>query len=230
MCMKTLLLLVCLLIAPFVYAQTDLALVRTTGEAVVYAVPDEIHISITITEIGNTVKEARNKNNEVSKNAIVYLKRAGIAEKHIQTQYQYVNPVRPNYKKKEISHYEARQSIQICIKDLTKYETIVDNLLEVGVTTIGSPSFKTTESRKYKDQARQKAIVAAKEKAELLAGALGQSIGKAHDIKEKNYSYSAPLAYSNVAVSSNESAQGGDTFALGQLEIKATIEVAFILE
>ena len=233
--MKNSILLVAgLLLSLSIFAQNNPAtsLITTSGEAIVYAVPDEILLSFTITTTDDNIKGARKQNRAIAEPVIQYLKAAGIEPQHIQTQYMSMEPVKENYKTNKVLYYRASQTIAICITELGKYEEIVDQLLEREVTSIGSPRFRTTELRKKKDEARQKAIVAAKEKAELLAAALGQKIGKAHTINEsaQNWASVGQGAYANVigqdaAVSSGD----GDGFALGQLEIKATVEVAFYL-
>ncbi len=233
---KSLLLTTFIFTCAFAFSQTlagtsDKSLVTTTGEATVYAAPDEIQLSLTILESGQTVQEARAKNKQVSARAIAFLRKSGIAEPHIQTQYQYINPVKERHPSNTVIRYDASQSIEICIKDLSKYEAIVDGLLDLGVSRIGSPIFRTTESRKHKDEARKQAIRAAKEKAEMLAKELGQSIGKAHVITEVTYSYfDRGNAYSNfIGGDSGGSGSSGASFAPGQLEIKATISVSFLL-
>ncbi len=97
---------------------------------------------------------------------------------------------------------------------------------------MNGPTFRTTELRKHKDAARKKAVVAAREKAELLAQELGQSIGKAIIIEEvsANRWGGNQNAYANTSMdqtSGGESEEVG--FAPGQLEIKATVQVSFVL-
>ncbi len=211
-------------------AQDTPALITTTGEAIVYAAPDEILLDISITKEAADIVTAKRENNALSASTISYLKNQGIADQHIQTQYLSVRPVK-SHRSKVVDYYTASQTIAVCIKDLSKYERIVDDLLMMGVTSIGSPRFRNTEMRTHKDKARVKAIKAAKEKAILLAESLGQSIQKAHKITEiKTNRYAQPSAYSN-STGSDASASGSDgaSFAPGQIEVRATIEVSFLL-
>lgn len=213
-------------------AQDSPALITTSGEAVVYAVPDEILLSFTITTNDEEIKKAREKNRKKAQSAIEYLKNeAGISAPHIQTQYMSLRP-KDQFKSQKIPYYIASQTISICITDLSKFENIIDNLLEKGITSINAPIFRTTESRKYKDEARIKAIIAAKEKAELLAGTLGQKLGQAHSINEigNNWNASRANAYANSFDGVGTSQSTGEGFAPGQLEIRATVEVAFLLQ
>ena len=93
---------------------------------------------------------------------------------------------------------------------------------------------RTSELRKYRDQAREKAIQAAKEKAAALAAALGAKLGRPYSIVENPSEYEAGQNNSNNNSGSTIEDPTGDepmpTFAPGTVDINATIRVSFILE
>jgi len=211
----------------------SMPLVTTTGEAIVYAAPDEIRMTLGIETTGVDISKTKAKNNKISTETIKYLKAEGIASQHIQTQYLRVSKLhRPVMVGKGVLHnFSANQTIHICIKDLSKYTAIVDGLLAIGVTSISSPQFRNTHIRKYKDEARVKAIKAAKAKAELLANTLDQGIGRAHQVKDINLGYRSNNqgAYATGGSNDNIEPEGELSFAPGQLEVSARVEVSFVL-
>lgn len=210
---------------------SDRPLINTRGSATVYAIPNEALISFSVITFSNEISDAKNKNGKISIETINYLKRRGVQEKHIQTQYLTVGK---NYRHdrdpgRELK-FQATQSISVCIEDLKKLEGIMSDLLTKEITNLGTPVFRTTELDKYKSEARAKAILNAKAKAEMLAGELEQTIGKAHRISEVNFEHGGRVAYANFAEDSGRSAPAPqDSFAIGQLEIKADIDVSFNL-
>lgn len=209
------------------------SLITTTGDAVVYAAPDEIRMTLGIETTAVEISKAKADNNRISSKTIKYLKEQGIAPQHIQTQYLRVSKLHRRIVIGNVTHeFGANQTIYICIKDLKKYTTIVDGLLEIGVTSVGNPQFRNTNIRKYKDEARVKAIKAAKEKATLLVGALGQSIGVAHQIKEIDLGYNRNNqgAYATTTNSASIEPEGELSFAPGQMEVMARVEVSFVLK
>jgi uncharacterized protein YggE len=210
------------------------ALISTRGTATVYVEPDEALLSFSILTQGDNLLDARAQNSEISSNTIAHLKNAGIDAKHIQTQYLSVGVRYKDYRNKETLYYEASQHFQICITNLDDYEEIIMGLLEQGIENLSSPTFRSTKLRETKDEARRKAIVAAREKAEMLAQELGQEIGLAFSISEvvseNNWWATNQNAYSNTSVESNAAGASPESgFALGQLEIKASIDVSFHL-
>lgn len=100
-----------------------------------------------------------------------------------------------------------------------------------GVNSIQGVEFQVAESRKFKDDARLRAIQAAKEKATVMAAELGQTISKPWDITEENdnpiYAY-----YQNTRVlgGAMEPVPNEPTVAPGQIAIRSSIKVSFQLD
>ena len=209
------------------------SLITTTGEAIVYAAPDEIRMTLGIQTTAIEILDAKEKNNKISSATIKYLKGQGVLAQHIQTQYLRVSKLHRNHRTAEnVNHkFSANQTIHICIKDLEKYSTIVDGLLGLGVTTVSGPQFRNTNIKKYKDEARVKAIKAAKEKAVLLVNALDRKLGHAYQIKEIQMggNRNNQGAYATNVSSGSIEPDGELSFAPGQLEVSARVEVSFLL-
>jgi hypothetical protein len=111
-------------------------------------------------------------------------------------------------------------------------------MLGAGVNYVHGIQFRTTELRKYRDQARALAIQAAQEKASALAGGLAQKIGAPQEIQE-NYSnwtswYSTRWGGSmtqNVTQNVSGGAPIDDgAFAPGQISVSARVTVVFELK
>jgi uncharacterized protein YggE len=106
-------------------------------------------------------------------------------------------------------------------------------LLESGINRVNHISFHVAQTRKYRDEARAKALRAAKEKAVAMAAELGQTIGKPWEIVELGEG-GANRATSNnyVQVAYNYAQVEADvsTVAPGQVTIRASVQVSFVLE
>jgi len=60
----------------------------------------------------------------------------------------------------------------------------MDAVMSAGANRVDGIEYQSSELRKYRDQARDEATKAAKEKAVALAQALGNQIGKTYSIEE----------------------------------------------
>ena len=140
-------------------------------------------------------------------------------------------------------YYQVRKGIGIKLSDVGSFETVFTGLINNGVNYVQGVNFRTTELRKYKDQARSMAIKAAKEKAVAMAGDLGVKVGKPNSINVVDYggwnSWStggggggAGGGYNqNVSQNpNNASGDAGTTFAVGQISISATVNVSFLIQ
>ncbi len=207
----------------------NVPLITVDASSIIYTAPNEVILHLNISKKGDTVKEARTESETQVKNVIQYLKSSGIPSKHIQTQYMQIGP-KTNYKNGKIHYYMANQRLSVCLDKLENYDNIIDGLLELGVENINNPEFKTTDFKSIKDKARTQAMIKAREKAELLASALGQKIGKAKWIEDLTFrNFRNTGAYANSTESGVAEIDEDFSFAPGQIEVRASVKVSFEL-
>lgn len=207
------------------------ATISVSGEGIVNVVPDEVALNIRIEHIANSAKEAKLKNDAVVKNVLQFCKRMNIDRKDIHTQYVNLNK-NYDYQKKEY-HYKANQAIRILLRDLKKYETLVQGLLDSGTNRIDGVTFKNSQLEKHKSEARKKAILNARQKAKEYVDALQQNIGKAISISENTvhdprYPALNTMRF-NETVMADAKTTGGPTIAIGEMKVSARVQVTFEL-
>ena len=220
--------------------------INVTGEALVQVAPDEVQVSLGVEVFDKELDAAKRINDARSQALLKALKDLGIEEKHIQTdvlsvELKYRDNGAPS---NGIEGYFVRRSYKVCLKEVKKFESVVDAALKAGVNHIVDIDFKSTELRKHRDAARLEAIKAAKEKAVALAGALDVKVGKPMQINEGYFSYESPyrpwwgnsyrnqFAYQtqNAMVNGGGATEGGGTLPMGMIGIRAQITVTFELE
>lgn len=202
--------------------------INIIGESIVKVNPDYVIVKVRVEENGKTAAEAKRKH-DISVDAVMkYLKKIKIDAKDISTQYMHLNKVY-DYNTKEYNH-TANQSINIVLKDLTKYEKLIQGLLESGINRIDGIQFASTEIEKHQSNARKMAIQNAKKKALEYVGELGQTIGKAVNISEFNIStyptYNTKMMMSDAMSSTQEM----ETIAVGEMVVTAKVNVSFELK
>lgn len=234
-----------LCILPAGPVRADEAAARTitvTGSADVRVVPDEIVIRFSVETNRPTVKEAKADNDERVKRALDVVRGEGIEEKHIQTDYVNIGPWYDysGSRQKQLG-YTASKSVEVVLRDVAKFEALVEKLIAAGVNEINSIDFRTTELRKHKDAARRLAVTAAREKAADMAAVLGERIGRPLRIEEQassGWHYAgagwfakgaAPSMLNQVVEASGEGVDLA-TMALGQITVNAQVTVSFELQ
>jgi len=221
--------------------------ITVNGEAVVKVQPDQIIISFGIETWDKNIMVAKQENNEIMKKAAVVIKESGIPDKDIQTDHLSIEPrYDSNYEKKNFIGYFVRNNFVVTVAETDKVENLVTGVLQSGVNYIHSINFQTMEFKKYREQARELALNAAREKAEKMAGSLGQLIGNPIQISEgyggSNWWYysswngwgsGSRSNYMSQNVMQNIGSGTGEiseTIALGKISIKASVNVIFELK
>ena len=119
--------------------------------------------------------------------------------------------------------------LSIKLKDLSKYEDLMNGLLQSGINRIDGVSFSASNEDQLKSQARKKAVENAKMKAEEYAGVLNQTIGKAVLISEfQQPDYPQPRMYKS-AMMEGDASGGQQPIAPGEIEMRTTVNVSFLL-
>jgi uncharacterized protein len=216
--------------------------ISVNGEAEVRVVPDEVILTLGVETFDKVLKVSKKLNDDRIAKTIAAAKSHGIAPEHIQTDYIGIEPRYQNYEVyNTLLGYVVRKTVVIRLRDLSKFEELLTDAIDAGVTHVHGVEFRTTELRKYRDEARKLALKAAREKAELLAGEAGRTVGKALSIGESSFGYwssygswwgrSGPGAMQNVVQNMGGASVSTDnTLAPGQIAIRATVNTNFVLD
>src|SRR5690554_469076 len=227
--MKNLFIVLFMSIGALMSAQNQLPnTISVGGEGKVMVKPDEAVLYIGVETNNEDAKIAKTQNDAVMAKMIDFLKKSGVNAKDYKTEqvslYQ-----RQDYQTKE-KYFQASQSIQIQITDLTKYESLMAGLIEAGANKINSVQFRSSEVEKYESEARKKAVENAQKKAKDYAETLGQNVGKALMVYENNTQTIFPRVGQMKAMAYAESDTATQTLAEGEIEITAHVNISFELK
>ena len=205
--------------------------ISVSGEGKIKVTPDEAIITVAVENTGKEAAEVKKKNDEIVDKVLKLIKQRGIPTADYQTQR--VNLYKNyDYNTKKYN-YVANQTISIHLKDLTKYDKLMMDLVDSGINSIQGVEFKSSKIKEYESQARKKAMVDAKQKAEDYVSVLaGQKVGKALVISDNSYiNYPRPVYASMKSVDvAYEQMPEKETLAIGEIEIISNVSVSFVLE
>jgi len=230
--MKKVILILALVFMANSFAQEhkQVPMINVSGEGKVKVAPDQALISISIETKGTKAEDIKRENDKKMDAILKFIKKSNIAPEDFQTQRISLNP-NYDYEKKKYN-YIATQSVQILLKDLSKYDTLMEGLVNEGINRIDNVEFKSSKMLQLQSDARKLAIKDAKAKAEDFVSVLGQKVGKAIVISDNSQSYiPQPRMYTmkSMAMDKAESAPR-ETLAIGEIEIIANVSVSFVLD
>jgi uncharacterized protein len=165
-----------------------------TGE--VRLKPDVASITLGVTAEAPTAADAVRQNAIKMNQVLAALKKAGLADKDIQTsslnlapQYVYQENLPPR-----LTGYQVSNQVTVTVHDLSKLGQAVDAVVGAGATNIGNISFGLDDPKAAEDQARLKAVAALQAKADLYARATGLKIARLASLSEGGgYSPPSPM-------------------------------------
>jgi uncharacterized protein YggE len=216
--------------------------ISVRGDAEIRVVPDEVLLTLGVETIDDNLQSAKKQNDKTVKQVVDTIESFDIPAEHIKMEYLYIDQMRC-YSCSD-GDFVIRKTIMVTLRDLTKFEDLITEVISAGVTNVHGVEFRTTELRKYKDQARELAIKAAQEKARDLAKGVDQKIGVPTNIYEDYvYSRSGYSSWWGSYWGSNSVAQNvvqevsgsgdlsyEDGALPGQISVRAQVSVTFELE
>jgi uncharacterized protein YggE len=203
--------------------------VTATGE--VTRVPDVAVITAGVVTRSSTatgaIQDAANRMQRV----LAALKQAGVEERDIQTgainlnaEYRY-----PDNQAPQLVGYTANNSLTIRFRDIRNSGKILDALVAQGANQISGPNLTVDKPEAALDEARLKAIAAARARADLYARSLGMRVARVVSISENGgYAVPPPAPPMPVMARAYESAQ--TKLEPGEQNHQVSVAVTFELQ
>lgn len=200
--------------------------ISINGQGKGLAKPEIGQVDLSVVTEAKTVSPAVSENTSKMNKIIGAMKDLDIKEEDLKTISYNIYP-RYQYKegKSEIIGYEVSQTLRVKIRDLDKTSQILEKGADLGANLVGSLNFTFDEPEKLKDQARQKAILSAKRKAEDLTKVLGVRLGKIVGFTESTEPEPTPFYYEALKGVGG----GGEEpqIQTGQNEIEARVTLTY---
>jgi len=233
----------CLSAAAPAQLKGELPLVTVSGQAEVLVVPDEVVFTLEVEKMDKTLSMAKEQNDESIRQILALARRFKVAPQDVKTDYisvemKYSTDIieddddsdEKRKVKREFVGYAVSKTVILRFTDIPHFEEFFSAVLQAGISRVRDISFRTSQIRKFKDQARTLAIRAAREKAAALAREIGQTIGKAHSVSEEGEGRSSAMSNSTSMVSGRFSEDESSTIAPGTIRVTAQVSVSFILQ
>lgn len=203
-------------------------LLSVSAQAEARRVPDIASVSAGVVVQAPDASDAMRANAEQMTRVIAAIRKAGIAERDIQTsginlnpQYRYADDQPP-----VITGYQASNTVQVTVRDISRLGSTLDALVAVGANQINGPSLEVDDKQSAYDEARRSALETARQRARMYAEALGMRVLRIVSISEGG-SVGPPvpmMAMARMEKSSDSPVSPGENI------LSANLDVVFELE
>jgi uncharacterized protein len=205
-------------------------LLTVNADGVTEGRPDMATINLGVTTEGATAAAALAENARRMTALTQALRRAGVAERDIQTsnvsvypQQHYVEGQAPR-----ITGYQANNSVSAKVRRIDNTGRVIDAAVAAGGNTVNGVSFSYQDPDAQLNAARRDAITQARARAELYANALGMRVHRVVAVSEGG-GFRPPIV--PMAMERLQSADGAAStpIAPGEIETRVTVAVTFEL-
>lgn len=233
------------LAAPAAFAQTAASELMEKGHTLLVVnaqgtstqTPDMAQFSAGVTTRGQTASAALSENARRMTGVIAALRKAGVADKDIQTLNLSISPVyaQPVRKpdgsyddnERKIIAYQASNQVSVKQRKLDDYGKVIDGLVSAGANQVDGPNFTLAEPEAAQDEARIDAIQEARRRADLYAKAAGLRVTGILSITESG-GY-APITVMAAKRMESLASSPPTPIAAGEVDVKVNLNVRFEL-
>ena len=216
--------------------------ISVSGEAMVSVVPDRILITVGASTRHLDLAIAKAENDAIMKRTMAALTALGLTARDIQTDGISIQQ-RWSPDGEKLLGYSVGNMMVVTVDRTARVEPVISAALASGINYLAGVDFQTKDLKQYREQARELAVRAAREKADKMAAALGEKVGRTRQVSEQSYndggmtyrsgwnSWSSgrdrSMSQVSVGVGSSELTE---SLALGTIGIRARVSVQFDLE
>ena len=155
------------------------------GSSTVRIAPDLATIKFSVLRIQGNPKEAFQAARETTHQVQEFLMNAGIKDAgssriSLQSKFEFKSG------ENKFVGYQDSVEFRVLLYNLDRTEEILTGVIEAGVNNLGAVEFQTSRLKALRLEARQKAVAAAREKAEAYCKAAGVELGEVVHIEDVN--------------------------------------------
>ena len=204
-------------------------ILSVSGSGMVQGAPDQAAITLGVVTRAETAAEAQQENAAKAAAIRGALSALGIEDKDVKTEdYNF----RPEYgrdgSERVVVGYTASNTIRVRVRDVAKVGDVVDAVLASGANTIHSLDFSIRDTDGLRRRALESAVKDAREKADVIAHALGKSIVGVHHVTE-NTGMFQPRHTNGMMMKSMDAAAESTPIDAGTMSLTADVHIDFIL-
>lgn len=212
------------------------ATITVTGHGSLNAEPDIAVVRAGAVTEARTAREALDANTKIMTDTFAALRAMGVEDRDMLTsrltvepRYTYFDSSNGERRPPRVDGYTVSNQLTVRVRDLTTIGEVLDALITAGVNQMGGLSFAIDEPDALFAQARQAAVVDAREQAELLTEAAGATLGRIVSISQNNASQRSPQPQMARMAMAMEAADAVPV-ATGEQELSATVTIIWAID
>lgn len=206
-------------------------LISVSGEGIIKVQPDMATLRFGVVTESDNAEEARRLNAEAAAQAMNAVRALGVPERKIQLEVLRLQP-KQEYNEQTRRYvqvgFEAIRIVSVELDDVNKLPELVAQVVQQGANRLESISYDLKDRDAARDEALRQAVTKARDKAQLVASALGVELGPVHRVDEQGFNFPQPVyRMAEMAAADKVQSFEPEAYAAGEIEVRANVQAAF---
>ena len=205
--------------------------ISVSGIGRITTVPDVADVRVGVMITRTKVRDAQSAAATAMQAVIAALRKAGIADKDVQTTSLSLQPVYTypsNGNAPRLTGYQIVNAVQATVRKLDTISDVIDGALAAGATTLDGITFRVDDPSAAEAQARDAAMKNARARADALSKAAGVSITGVSSISEQSGSVPVPMPYLAAGAALDKAAS--TPVQVGTNEVDVSVTVVYLID
>ena len=204
--------------------------ITVTGHAEAVVSPDIAVATFGVQTSNADIETAKTENDRIMQAIYEAMLLSGIDRSKIKTSMFSVQPI---YKSEtgnsaeRVTGYRVQNMTTVTIEDMQNIGRVIDTAFQAGANQFQGVRFGLKKEQTFRDELMKQALLDGKRKAEMMAEALGEKLGRPVSITEN--AYSMPVMAEDARVFS-KAYQAGTPISEGTLTANADVHLIFELQ
>lgn len=210
--------------------------ISVTGKGSQDVLPDQATLRFSVVTVAADPEAARSQNATSSKAAMDVIRGLGVEENKLRLDQLQLAPKREydNETRRYIEQgFEVTRTLTVTLEDLDLLPTVIARVVQNGANRLDHVQYGLRNPDAARDQTLREAVLNARDKAILMAGALGTEVGDVLQISESGFAAPTPppiMYQAEMRTMKADAAPEPDAFAAGEITVTATVNVVFLLK
>lgn len=212
--------------------QTQTGILSVHGEGIVYGKPTVARVNLGVETEKPNAKMAQQENAKKMSEVVLALMNMGFTEDDIETANFSIYPVRSSFTSDgqyTIVGYRVSNTLIVTVRDIDRVGDVLDIATQAGVNTVNGVTFDIEDSNELYHKALQLAVSDALTKAEVIANAMGENLGKPLKVYESSSNRSAKSDVYDVQFM-RASAEYATPIIPSDVAVRASVSVEYVLK
>ena len=228
--MKLILASLLTLLGSLAWAQDGLSenTIAVTGTGTVYAEPDRAMVDVGVSAFQADVTQASEEVSEKVARIIATLEALGVAERDIRTVDISIFPEQNYNREGELTgtRFRVVNRLRVTVQDTEQLGTLLGRSVQAGANEVSNVRYTFADPKTLEDEARARAMGAARDKAEQLASLAGVQLGAPQRIVEQGGG-SQPFPQQTRMMAAE--ADSSMPVSAGQLSVSVSLSVNYAI-